>query len=207
MVGRANFLRDAGFAVLLVDLQATGESGGSRITFGWREREDVLAATNFIQRMLPQRPVAVLGTSLGGAAAILATPQLKVDAMIVESVYPTIEEAIRNRLAIRLGPAGPMVAPLLLLQLRRLGLQPSQLHPIDKISQAHCPLFVVGGTRDRHTTPAETRRLFEAATAPKQLWLVPNAAHVDLHRYAGREYERRVLAFLGASFAESAATQ
>jgi len=38
--------------------------------------------------------------------------------------------------------------------------------------------------------------LFERARAPKQLWLVPNAGHVDLHRAAREEYEKRVLAFL-----------
>ena len=39
----------------------------------------------------------------------------------------------------------------------------------------------------------------EIPPEPKQLWLVPGAAHVDLDRFAGAEYERRVLDFLADS--------
>src|SRR6184192_1919327 len=103
MVNRALFLRDAGYSVLLIDFQATGESPGDVITFGWRERLDVLAAIDFLRRELPGEPVAILGSSLGGAAALLATPPLRVDTLIVESVYPSIDRATANRLHRYLG--------------------------------------------------------------------------------------------------------
>ena len=35
LVARAEFLRQAGYSTLLIDFQATGESEGDRITFGW----------------------------------------------------------------------------------------------------------------------------------------------------------------------------
>jgi uncharacterized protein len=41
--------------------------------------------------------------------------------------------------------------------------------------------------------------MFAAAPEPKEFWLVPGAAHVDLHAAAGPEYELRVLAFLRRS--------
>ena len=47
MVRRAQFLREAGYSTLLIDFQATGESPGDAITFGWRERFDVLAAVQY----------------------------------------------------------------------------------------------------------------------------------------------------------------
>jgi fermentation-respiration switch protein FrsA (DUF1100 family) len=89
---------------------------------------------------------------------------------------------------------------MLLVQLEpRLGVGPSQLCPIDHIGQADCPVMVLSGAEDRHTTTEETRRLFAAACEPKQLWIVPGAAHVDLHRSSPEEYQRRVLAFLAKS--------
>src|SRR5215831_11706795 len=72
MVRRAEFLREAGYAVLLIDFQATGESEGEAITFGWRERFDVLAAVRYLNARMPGRPVGVIGFSLGGAATLLA---------------------------------------------------------------------------------------------------------------------------------------
>ena len=68
--------------------------------------------------------------------------------------------------------------------------------PIDGIRRVRAPLLVIAGERDRHTLLSESERLFEAASAPKQLWVVPGAAHQDFHGFAREEYERRVLEFL-----------
>jgi len=35
------------------------------------------------------------------------------------------------------------------------------------------------------------------ARSSQEVWFVPNAGHVDLHRAAGEQYESRGLAFLG----------
>ena len=197
MVERARFLRDAGYAILMIDFQGTGETKGDRITFGWLESRDVLAAAAFARQRAPGVPMVALGSSLGGAAALLATPPLHVDALILEAVYPTIEKATANRLRMRFGSIGPLGVPLLLLQLRgRLGVSHDDLRPIEHIASVGCPVFVIGGAEDRHTTAEDTRSLFARAREPKELWLVSGAAHVDLHRARKEEYERRVLGFL-----------
>jgi fermentation-respiration switch protein FrsA (DUF1100 family) len=85
---------------------------------------------------------------------------------------------------------------------RRIGVSPSQLHPIDHIAAVDFPVFIMSGENDRNTTPADTQKLFERAQFAKQLWFAPNAGHVDLHRAAPYEYETRVLAFL-ANLTES----
>jgi uncharacterized protein len=201
MVRRARLFRDHGYSVLLFDFQAHGESPGAHITFGHLESRDARAALDFVHRELPGQPVAAVGSSLGGAAAVLADPPLDLDALVLESVYPTIEEATQERIRIYLGPLGPPFTPLLLTQLEpRLGISPAALRPIDHISQVRCPVFVISGTADDRTTPAQTRALFAKAPDPKRLWLVPGAAHVDLDRFAGAEYERRILGFLSDSF-------
>lgn len=197
MVDRARFLRRAGYSVLLIDFYATGETKGDHITFGWKESRDVLAAVDFVHQIDPMSRVAIIGSSLGGVAALLATPPLKVDALVLEEVYPTIEIATRNRMENYLGPFGRMVTPLLLNQLRwRLGVSSSQLCPVDHISNLESPVFIISGEKDRNTRPGDTRMLVECARTPKEIWFVPNAGHVDLHRAAQQEYEARVLAFL-----------
>ena len=117
--------------------------------------------------------------------------------MVLEAVYPDVEDAVRNCLRIYLGPIGSPLAPLLLLQFRPwLGISAQDLRPVDHIQDLGAPVLIIAGTKDRHTTMAETRRLFEAAKEPKELWLIEGAAHVDLHRFAGGEYEDRVLGVL-----------
>jgi uncharacterized protein len=196
MVDRARVLYAAGYSTLLIDFQATGESPGNAITFGWRERLDVIAAVQTLRRMLPNEPIGIIGASLGGAATLLAVPAVDVKAVILEAVYPSIDVAVENRLRMRFGSLGAALSPLLLVQLRpRLGVWPSDLRPIDRIALLQCPVLIIGGIVDQHTTADDTRRLYAAAREPKELWLLPGAAHVDYLR-ASRDYERRVLAFL-----------
>jgi fermentation-respiration switch protein FrsA (DUF1100 family) len=197
MVDRARFLHYAGYSVMLIDFQATGETKGDRITFGWKESRDVIAAVNLVRNTEPASCIAIIGSSLGGAATLLATPPLNVDALVLEAVYPTIEIATRNRLENYLGPLGRFAAPLFLRQLHwRLGISPSDLRPIDHIANVNCPVFIISGERDRNTRPEDTEVLFSRAHSPKQLWFVPKAGHVDFDRAATTEYESRVLAFL-----------
>jgi len=197
MIERARLLGRQGYTVLLIDLPAHGESKGSRITFGYKEGEGVNAALAYLRRELPGEPIAVLGVSLGAAAAVLAKATPPPDAMILESMYPTIAEAVTDRLTRRLGPFGSVIAPLLLWQLPfRLGITADDLRPIEAMASLHTPVLIASGSNDRHTTLAESKRIFDAALQPKEFWPVEGAEHVDLYTYGPREYESRVLPFL-----------
>ena len=197
MLSRAKFLNAQGYGVLLVDLQAHGETLGERITFGIRESEDVEAAVAYLRENFPSERIAAIGVSLGAAAIMLARHPLRLDAVVLESLHPTIEEAVENRLRLHLGKFGPLFSPLLLWQLSyRLDIPPEALNPITRMGDLDAPLLLISGTDDRHTTVAETRRLFEAARQPKEMWIVPGGGHFNMHAYAGREYEDRILDFL-----------
>jgi fermentation-respiration switch protein FrsA (DUF1100 family) len=202
MVPRARVLHAEGFAVLLLDLPAHGESPGPRITFGQREGEGVAAALRFARGRAPGERVGVIGVSLGGAATLLGPAPLAADAIVLESVYPTIDAALLNRLRAGLGPVlgpvmGPALAPVFKLLLPPvLGVRPEELRPIDRIGAARAPLLIASGTADDRTTLAEARALFSRAPEPKRFWAAEGAAHVDLERFAPEEYWRRVLPFL-----------
>lgn len=196
-IGRMRLFHEAGYVTVAFDFQAHGESPGEAITFGWREREDAIAAVHFARGRFPGLPVAVVGQSMGGAAAILAGPRLGADALVVEAVYGSVERATRNRLRMRLGPLGEHVAPLLVLQFRpRLGLSAAALRPVEAVAEVDTPILVLGGSEDRHTWPTETRALYAAAPEPKALWVIDGAAHQDFLAFAPEAYRKRVLAFL-----------
>lgn len=196
MLGRAKFLNREGYATLLVDLQAHGESTGERITFGAREAAGVRAALDFLRQQTPGEKAAVIGVSLGAASTVLARLSPAPDAVVLESMYPTIEDAATNRLTMVLGPAGAVLAGPLLWQLPlRAGVAASDLQPIGRMAQLGAPVLIASGAQDRHTPWAETARLFDAAVEPKEIWRVEGAAHVDLHAFAPQAYERRILEF------------
>ncbi|MET1077968.1 MAG: alpha/beta hydrolase [Pseudomonas sp.] len=200
MLGRARWLETQGYSSLLFDFQAHGQSPGSRITFGAREAGNAAAALAYLRASGQCRKVAAIGQSLGGAASLLGEGPIPVDALVLEAVYPSIEQAISNRLAIRLGEPGRLLTPLLARQIPlRLGIELEALQPIKAIRRLRAPLLIIAGGRDRHTPAAESRALFANAPAPKAFWLIEDAAHVDFYAHAPQAYERRVLEFLSRS--------
>lgn len=146
--------------------------------------------------------VALAGLGAGEALSSPATRTMAhaepaPDAVVLESMYPTIEEAVVDRLTRRLGPVGSALAPLLLWQLPlRTGISPDQLRPVDAIASLKAPVLAAAGTRDEHTTLAESRRIFDAAREPKQFWAVDGAAHVDLFNAGPEAWRTTVIAFL-----------
>jgi len=157
MTQRARFLHRLGYSVLWIDLPAHGESSGDRITFGARESLGVKAALGYLEREMPDAPIGVIGVSLGAASTVLAGQDSRVRAVVLESMYPTIEDAVANRLKHYLGPAGTSLAPLLLWQLpMRTGIDTARLRPVAQVGALHTPVFVISGSRDWHTTSRST---------------------------------------------------
>ncbi|QEG24098.1 alpha/beta hydrolase [Mariniblastus fucicola] len=201
MLSRARLFRKHGYSTLLIDLQAHGESEGRNITCGFLEQHDVLAAVDFVRDDSPDEKVAIVGWSLGGASTLLANPD--VDAIVLESVYPTVTEAIHNRIQMRLGFLHHVVAPLLLVQLNpRLGVSPKQLCPIDRVASLDCPVLIASGDRDEHTTIQETRCMFDVASSPKELVIFEGAEHTDLLVYDAAKYENQIVGFVSEALGE-----
>lgn len=197
MLSRARFLQDKGYGVLLIDLQGHGETIGDKITFGLKEAENIEASVDFLRQRFPRERIGAIGTSLGAAAIVLAKKNLKLDAVILESLHPTLEEAVENRLKLHFGDYGSVLLPLMLWQLSlNLDIAIAELNPIARIDQLNAPVLLISGTHDAHTTQSETERLYASARIPKELWIVPGAKHFNMHTYAGREYEYRVDDFL-----------
>ncbi len=181
MLSRAKLLLDHGFSVLLIDLQGHGETPGAAITLGMRESADVRTALEWLKSTAaPSRRIGVIGCSLGGAAVLLGPRPSGFDAVVLEAVYPRIAGAIEDRIRIRLGPLAPVLTPFLLVQLQpRWHISRHDLEPIRSVAHLGSPVLVVAGSRDQHTTLAESEELFRAAVQPKRLWVVNGARHQD----------------------------
>lgn len=201
MIARARLFHDAGYAALLYDARGHGLSEGKMVSAGWFETSDLLGALDHLKAK-GLTEFGCLGASQGGATILLAAEQLppEVRWVILEGVYPNIRDALdrrfRNYVFLPGWLAGALFVPFAEL---RLGVSVDSISPIDHIGKLHCPVFVLGGTADQNTLTASTEALFTAAPQPKELWLVPDAKHVDLYGFAKQTYADRILAFV-ASF-------
>lgn len=196
MESRAQFLLKNGYSVCLIDMQAHGETKGEKVTFGYKESDDVIATVNYLKRVMGYKKIGILGTSLGGAAALYQSKKIKADAIILESVYPEIRTAIDNRVKMHLGPLSKIITPILVNQIKPiLKIDPSELNPLNHINDNTAPKFVISGKEDKRTTEAETLKLYEKIKSEKELWLLDNAKHEDLYKIAPKDYEEKVLSF------------
>lgn len=200
MEDRARFLHAAGFTVLLPDFEGHGESTGETVTYGARERLDAAAALEFLKTIAPGERIGVIGVSMGGAATLLGREPLPADAYVLESVYPTIRQAVANRLGAWLGPVGGVgrlfTSPVLKMISAKTGVREAELQPIERIGKLHAPLLLISGTADRYTPLVEAESLFARAPSPKTFWAVEGADHEDLYAFAPGEYRQRVGGFL-----------
>jgi pimeloyl-ACP methyl ester carboxylesterase len=195
----AAWLHGLGYAALSVDFRGHGQSDTADRSFGLRESADARAAFDWLKRRQKGAPVAVIGNSLGGAAALLGpSGPLPADALALQAVYPDIRRAIRNRIADRLGAVPAyLLEPLLSFQSKpRFGAWPGDLAPLDALKRYHGPVFVIGGERDRYTPPEETRAFFAAAPGRKTLWLVPGKGHAAIGQLSDGQYRSRIARFL-----------
>ena len=87
----ASWLNGLGYAVLAIDFRGHGGSGAVPRSFGLHEARDAAAALAFLRHEAPSRRVAVIGTSLGGAAALLGdNGPLPVQAMVLQAGFPDL---------------------------------------------------------------------------------------------------------------------
>ena len=114
---------------------------------------------------------------------------------MLEQVYPALDQAIADRISMRLGGWARILKPLLSWQIFPRPGVGIEMRPLDHAQKIAAPKLFIGGVEDRHTTPREMREMFDAAPEPKELWMVPKAEHVDLCQFATAEYEDRVVRF------------
>jgi pimeloyl-ACP methyl ester carboxylesterase len=206
MLARAKFLSNQGYAALLYDARAHGQSDGSLASFGYYETRDLLGAFDWL-RTRGFTSFACLGASQGGATIALAAAELRdVRWAVLESVYPDLPNAVDRRFRRSLGLPGWLAGCVMIpLAERRLGARATTVSPRESISALRCPILVATGELDLSTLPSDARQVFDAAPEPKSWWLVPSAGHVDLYGFAKQDYERRLLEFI--TQAETAKSQ
>jgi fermentation-respiration switch protein FrsA (DUF1100 family) len=79
---------------------------------------------------------------------------------------------------------------------REVGLRIRQVRPVDDVPQiGPRAILLIHGEQDPTVDVSNSRRLYEAAREPKELYLVPNAGHGGLLAADPAEFERRVVGF------------
>lgn len=183
---RAQMLADSGYACLLLDLRAHGESQGDYCTFGYYEKKDLKCVADTLARRFPARPIGIWGASLGGAIALQAMAYDSAFSFgIIESTFDELPKVVEEYGADYL--FGLRSAWLTRHVLKKAGemahFDPFSVKPVEAAAHIHRPVLFMHGERDARIPMEFDQNNYKAVPFPLKRWVsAPNAGHIDLWR-------------------------
>jgi dipeptidyl aminopeptidase/acylaminoacyl peptidase len=179
----AERLHDAGYTVFTYDQRGCGESTGE-VTFGAREQDDLVSVLDYLARRpeVDESRLGAFGFSMGGATALMtAAREPRIKAVAADSAWSEVDRWLQPSVgAVFTHPRDRFNALSLQLAELRTGIDLDDLRPVDAIGKVSPrPVLLVHGSADDVIVPSESEKNYEAAKEPKELVLVPDAAHGD----------------------------
>ncbi len=200
MASYAEIYRADGFNVFTADNRAHGASDGRYIGMGILDASDTIDWVNtVVARIGGNSEIILHGISMGGSTVVAMSSRTDLPAQVKAGIEDCGFTSVREELAHQLGrnhlPSFPFVDVASLETRLLAGYDFDEGTPIESVRRQRIPLFFIHGAVDRYTPTEMVNRLFEAASGPKDLWIVPDASHAISYFLDPRLYTARVRDF------------
>ncbi|MHC5034518.1 MAG: alpha/beta hydrolase, partial [Planctomycetota bacterium] len=161
-----------GLAVLLLDYRGYGRSDGTPSEYGFYL--DAEAAYRYLveERGVAPERIICFGRSLGAAVALHLARRRRAAGLIMEGTFASVPELARRKFS--------LVPVWSLLR--------NRFDSLRLIRGAKLPILMVHGSEDRLAPIAQAKGVFDAATAPREFYVVEGAGHNDTEEIGGDEY-------------------
>ena len=204
-----------GYNALLPDLRGHRPSGGSFVTYGFLEKEDLANSLNAARERFALDPkrLGLHGCSAGSTAALeFAADNAAVHALWLESPYAEPRAMARHYLALTTGlppwflglTARWAVRHAIARVRRELALAPGEkgldrVDPLAAVRRVRGSVCLVYGEEDGLVPPPFAEKLASALPPGSSVWRVEKAGHChhdnEPARVVAQEYERRWVEF------------
>jgi uncharacterized protein len=188
-----------GFNILAYDHRHHGKSGGSNVTFGYYEKDDLKACVDWaLARTGMDTRVGIHGESMGAAVALqYASTDSRASFIIADGSFSDLKELLAFQLAKDFGlPSFPLVPVASLVAGLRGGMFFGDVSPVRDIPKVVVPVMIIHGAADAYVPPAMARALYDAIGGKKRLYLGPCAGHSESFTKNPAEYDLQVGEFL-----------
>jgi alpha-beta hydrolase superfamily lysophospholipase len=193
MLPRMAALAEHGYPSMAISFRAHGDSDGSVYDFGFHAGDDVVTAVEYLRERFPNRPIVVVGNSLGSVSAIFAAQRLdhQVAGYFLESPYRDFLTAVKNRTQL----APPPFSEAAYVGLRMWGrlLLPEdaeQVRPIDHVGAmpADTPITFIAARNDPLCRLYEVQELYQKVESHARLVVVESSRHGAIARTDAQVY-------------------
>lgn len=196
--GSAQMLVQENCDLLLIDERGCGKSEGEYITFGVKEKDDILQWLKWL-RTQTDLPVYLYGVSMGSSAVCLCADQKQIDVRGIiadcgySSAYQIMTDCCRSWFHI---PGYPLIwfvdfwsiliahAPLFTANVKKA------------LQESNIPVLLIHGTDDDFVLPKHAKINYEACSSEKKklVW-IKGAGHAVSSLHDPDEYQKALHAF------------
>lgn len=201
-IGLSDYYLKRGYAMLLPDARAHGESEGEYIGFGCLDRKDALVWINWVIQELGEDVGIVLhGTSMGGATVLMASGlELpgQVKGIVSDCAFTSPKEVFTHVLhSMYHLPAFPAIPGADILNRRLAGYGMDECNAKREVAKAKVPILFIHGTKDTFVPYHMCREIYDCCASPKKILEVEGAAHAESYYKDTESYERALDEFFG----------
>jgi len=169
-----------GHSAILIDQRAHGKSDGRIISFGIKERLDVLAWVEYVNLHYPNRPIILTGISMGAATVMMASElelPNNVICTLADCGYTSPRDIICKVMRDMRLPAR-IIYPLVRLGAIAFGgFDPDSASPKRAVANSRVPIIFAHGECDGFVPYQMSIENYNACATEKKLVLVPGAEH------------------------------
>lgn len=196
----APFLLENNTRLLIIEQRSQGESEGDHIGLGLLEKDDVIKWTQFADRLgRGACPIYLFGISMGASAVLLASGEplpSNVCGIISDCGFTSPKDIAQYMIKkdFHLWPH-PLISIINKKCAADLGIDMSAFSTLKALEKNKLPILFIHGKSDKFVPTSMTIMNYNACKAPKELFLVEDAAHCQSYFMAKHEYEELVLNF------------
>ena len=195
------FYRSMGWNILAVNQRACGDSEGTYITFGVKERFDLHDwAVYLCDRFGKEHPVVLNGVSMGSTTALMSLgtdlPE-NVRGVIADCGFTSPAEQLKCIFRSRFGVAGGLLLAVAGLFAKLFaGFGFSDYSTVTALKQAKLPVLFIHGEADTFVPIRFTVENYAACVSDKKLLTIPDAGHAVSYLVEPEQCQRDMGKFL-----------
>lgn len=199
--GGSYISHNGGISTILVDQRSHENSEGSSVTFGLKERYDVLTWVNYvIDRFGKDVKIILTGISMGAATVLMACEldlPKNVVGIIADCPYSSPKEIIMRVTKNRKLPVNFMYFFIKLSARIYAGVNIEESSALEAVKHAKVPILVIHGDDDRLVPYSMGKKIYDACSSEhKQFLSVHGAGHGLSYFVNTDEYSKTVTDFI-----------
>ena len=173
---------EKGYNVLFPYLRGHRRSEQNTVSMGLRDKLDMVDWITWITTMDPEAVIVILGVSMGSATTMLTTGEFlpdNVKCAIADCGYTSVEDQFCSLAKQYHMPPHPVVETVNLLSMLHDGSNLFECRPVDAVARSKTPTLFIHGEKDPFVQPWMLDVVYDACSAPKEKFLMPDAEHAE----------------------------